>query len=228
MGVRGGAPSFAGMEEVFVYDAVRTPRARGGAQGAFREVRPFRLPSKLLRALQGRHPGLDPAAVSDVLLGCLSPLGDQGYNVAQAALQDAAWPDSVAAATVSRFRAAGLDAVHQAFARIAAGMDAGIVAGGLEAMSRVPLGAGGGALLEDPDLILARGSLPHGIAADLVATLRGYDRERLDAYALDSYRRAAEAAADGRFANSLVAVRDRSGILLLDRDEGLRREVTPE
>ena len=222
------APSFAGMEEVFVYDAVRTPRARGGAQGAFREVRPFRLPSKLLLALRERHPGLDPAAVTDVLLGCASPLGDQGYNVAQAALQDAGWPSSVAAATVSRYRAAGLESVYQAVARISAGLDGAIVAGGVESVSRVPLGAGGGALLEDPDLILGRGTLPHGIAADLVATLRGYGRERLDAYALDSHRRAAEASAGGRFADSLVAVRDRSGIPLLDRDEGLREGLTAE
>lgn len=216
------------MEEVFVYDVVRTPRAHGGAHGAFREVRPFRLPSKLLRALGERHPGLDPGTISDVLLGCVSPLGDQGDNVAQAALQDAAWPDTVAAATASRYRAAGLETVHQAFARVAAGLDGGIVAGGLEAMSRVPAGAGGGALLEDPDLILSRGALPHGIAADLVATLRGYDRDRVDAYALAAHRRAAEAEAEDRGAASRVPVRDRSGILLLDRDEGLRADASPE
>ena len=222
------APSFAGMEEVFVYDAVRTPRARGGAQGAFREVRPFRLPSKLLLALRERHPGLDPAAVTDVLLGCASPLGDQGYNVAQAALQDAGWPSSVAAATASRYRAAGLESVYQAVARISAGLDGAIVAGGVESVSRVPLGAGGGALLEDPDLILGRGALPHGTAADLLATLRGYGRERLDAYALSSHRRAAGVREAGRRGAAVVEVRDRSGILLLDRDELPREAPTPE
>ena len=213
------------MADVFLFDSVRTPRASAGAQGAYREVRPFRLPSKLLRELQTRNPSLDLGGVSDLLLGCVSAVGDQGYNVAQAALQDAAYPDTVGAATVNRYGASGLEAVLQAFARVCSGLDEAIVAGGLESMSRVPLGAGGGPVLEDPELILGRGLLPEGIAADLIATLRGYTREQLDGYALRSQRRAAEARRAGHFAHSLIDISDRSGIRLLSEDELIRPDT---
>lgn len=216
------------MADVFLYDTVRTPRASASAHGAFREVRPFRLPGKLLRELQARNPTLDCATVTDLLLGCVSAVGDQGYNVAQAALQDATWPDAVSAATVNRYCASGLETVLQAYARIRAGVDEAIVAGGLESMSRVPLGAGGGPVLEDPELILGKGLLPQGIAADLIATLRGYTRERLDAYALASHRRAAEAQREDRFAPSLVDISDRSGIRLLAEDQLIRGDTDAE
>ena len=216
------------MADVFVFDTVRTPRASARAQGAFREVRPFRLPAKLLRELGDRNPGMDLARVTDLLLGCVSAVGDQGYNVAQAALQDVAWPDTVGAATVNRYCASGLETVLQAYARITAGLDEAIVAGGLESMSRVPLGAGGGPVLEDPELILSKRLLPQGIAADLIATLRGYTREQLDEYALASHQRAATARAEGHFAHSLIDISDRSSIQLLSEDELIRAGTDAE
>ncbi len=227
------------MGEVLIYDCIRTPRGRAKADGALREMRPYRLLGSLLGALGRRHPGLEVKQISDVLIGCVSAVGDQGYNIAQAAVQDAGWPETIAAATVNRFCASGLETVHQAAARIAAGYDEAIVAGGVEVMSRVPLGAGGGALLEDPELILGQGIIPQGVAADLMATLFGFDREALDAYALQSQRRAAAAqaaqagqaataAATAATATAMIAIADANGILLLDRDEHLRPDTTLE
>ena len=216
------------MREVFVYDAVRTPRGRARRGGALYELRPYRLLVSLLDALAARAPGLALARVSDLLVGCVSPYGDQGYNIAQAAIQAAGWPETVAAATVNRYCASGLETVLQATARIAAGLDEAIVAGGVESMSRVPLGTGGGALLRDPDLILGERAIPQGVAADLLAALRGYSRERLDAYALESQRRAAQADAAGTGRESLVPLADASGLVLLDRDEHPRPDTTAE
>ena len=216
------------MPDALLFDTLRTPRASTRPHGAFREVRPFRLPAKLLRELQTRNPTLDLSSVSDLLLGCVSAVGDQGYNVAQAALQDTSWPDTVGAATVNRYCASGLETVLQAYARITAGLDEAIVAGGLESMSRVPLGAGGGPVLEDPELTLSKRLLPQGIAADLIATLRGYSREQLDGYALASQQRAAAARDGGHFAHSLIDISDRSDITLLTEAELIRDDTDAE
>lgn len=207
------------MEDVLIFDAIRTPRGRADATGALRELRPYRLLSTLMRALASRNPGLDTRALGDVLIGCVGSVGDQGYNVAQAAVQDAQWSDEVPAATVSRFAASGLETVHQAAARIAAGWDSAIVAGGLEVVSRVPLGAGGGALLEDPELILREGVLPRGVAADLVATIHGFTREALDEYAAQSQQRAAAAIEAARFERAIAAIHDANAIAVLVADE---------
>lgn len=203
------------MEEVYIYDCVRTARGRAGGQ--LREVAPHELLATVLRALPERV-GLDPAAVADLLVGCVTPVGDQGGNVAQAALAAARWPASVAAVQVNRYCASGLESVHQAAARIAVGYDDLLVAGGVEGMSRVPLGTDGGPLVTDPELILASGTVPQGVAADLIASARGYSREQVDDYAVESQGRAAAAQAEGRFAPSIVPVDDGNGIVLLGAD----------
>ena len=222
-------PSLAAdMEQVYVYDAIRTPRGRGRVGGALQEIRPFRLLSGLLVALQQRAPQLDLRLVSDVLVGCVSPYSDQGYNIAQAAVQDAQWPLHIGAVTSNRYCASGLETVHQAAARIAAGFDQMLVAGGVECMSRVPLGSGGGALLRDPELMLAQAVVPQGVAADLLATLHEYTRETLDAYALQSQQRAFAARQHPEAAPTMIAITDGNGIVLLDHDELPRLDTSAE
>ncbi len=216
------------MTDVLIYDCLRTPRGRARVDGALREMRPYRLLSNLLAALAERNPSLDLGQVADVLIGCVSAVGDQGYNIAQAAVQDAGWPQTVAAATVNRFCASGLETVHQATARIAAGFDEAIVAGGIEVMSRVPLGAGGGALLEDPELILGHGVIPQGVAADLLATLHGFDREALDAIGLRSQQRAVSARNGANLEASMIPITDANGIMLLDSNEHIRPDTSAE
>ena len=213
------------MQDVFIYDCARTPRGR--RRGQLHEVAPHELLATLLRALPERT-GVDPADVTDLLAGCVTPIRDQGYNVAEAALAAAEWPDVVAAAQVNRYCASGLETVHQAAARIAAGYDDLIVAGGVEGMSRVPLDSDGGPLLTNPELILASGTLPQGVAADLIASKEGFTREALDAYAVESQRRCAEAMAAGHFDRSLVPVDDGIGITLLERDSHPRPDTDPE
>ena len=209
-----------------MFDCVRTPRGKARPTGALHEVPPHRLLVVLLDALTQRT-GLDPAAVHDLLVGCVTPVGDQGYNVAQAALLAAAWPDTVAAAQLNRYCASGLESVHGAAARIAAGWDDLLVAGGVESMGRVPLGSDGGALLQDPELLLESGSIPQGVAADLIATAHDFSREAVDAYALASQQRTAAAVADDRFAPSLVPIVDDNGLTLLDHDEHPGRRRVP-
>lgn len=213
------------MEDVYIYDCARTPRGR--RRGQLHEVAPHELLATLLRALPERT-GLDPADVSDLLAGCVTPIRDQGYNIAEAALAAAHWPEVVAAAQVNRYCASGLETVHQAAARIAAGYDDLIVAGGVEGMSRVPLDSDGGALLTNPELILASGTLPQGVAADLIASKEGFTREQLDTYAVESQRRCAEAVARGHFERSLVPVDDGNGITLLERDGHPRPDTDAE
>ena len=213
------------MEEVYVYDCARTPRARAG--GELYEVAPHELLATLLRALPART-GLDPAEVSDLLVGCVTPVGDQGGNVAQAALAAAQWPHGVAAAQVNRYCASGLETVLQATARIAAGFDDLIVAGGVEGMSRVPLGSDGGPLLTDPELILASGTVPQGVAADLIASKYGLGRAEVDAYAAQSQHRCATAVDDERFAPSLVPVGDDNGLVLIAADSHPRPDTDVE
>ena len=213
--------------DVFIYGALRSPRGRARQTGALYEVPPHRLVAQLLRALAARL-GFDPAEVADLLLGCVTPVADQGYNIAQAALLAADWPATVAGAQVNRFCASGLESVHAAAARVAAGYDELLVAGGVESMSRVPLGSDGGPLLTDPELLLSSGSIPQGVAADLIATDRGLARERLDAFALESQRRAAAAWEGGHFAESVVPITDDNGLVLLSRDEHPRPDTDAE
>lgn len=206
------------MQEVLIFDCVRTPRGRARVGGGLYEVAPHRLVAELLSALTERL-SLDPALVADLLLGCVTPIGDQGYNIAQASLMAAKWPNSVAGAQVNRYCASGLESIHSAAARIAAGWDDLILAGGVESMSRVPLGSDGGPLLDNPALLLETASIPQGISADLIASLESFSREDLDAFALVSQQRAENARVKKLFKKSIIPIEDENGIILLETDE---------
>lgn len=206
------------MQEVLIFDCVRTPRGRARVGGGLYEVAPHRLVAELLSALTERL-SLDPALVADLLLGCVTPIGDQGYNIAQASLMAAKWPNSVAGAQVNRYCASGLESIHSAAARIAAGWDDLILAGGVESMSRVPLGSDGGPLLDNPALLLETASIPQGISADLIASLESFSREDLDAFALVSQQRAENARIKKLFKKSIIPIEDENGIILLEADE---------
>jgi acetyl-CoA C-acetyltransferase len=213
------------MPDALIFDHVRTPRGRGKADGALHEVTPVELASQTLAALRDRQ-GLDTALVDDVLLGCVSPIGEQGANIARTAVLAAGYAESVAGQQINRFCASGLEAVNAAAAQVMAGQSLAAIGGGVESMSRVAMGADGGAWYSDPDVAYRLAYVPQGIGADLIATLDGYDRTTVDSYALESQRRAATAWAEGRFARSVVPVRNALGDVLLDRDEHLRPDTT--
>ena len=212
-------------EEVLVYDCVRTPRGRARQTGSLYEMQPHELLASLLRAAEDRNHGLR-TAVRDLLIGCVTPIADQGYNIAQAALEEARWPDTVAGSQVNRYCASGLETVLQASARIAAGFDDVLLAGGVESMSRVGIGQDGGPLLHAPDLVLSARALPQGVSADLIATKFGLSRSALDRLALRSQERAAQAQREARFAKSIVPIDDENGLRLLDADEHPRPKTT--
>ncbi|WP_129843294.1 acetyl-CoA C-acetyltransferase [Streptomyces sp. RFCAC02] len=214
--------------EAYLYDALRTPRGRGKAGGALHGVKPVDLVTGLLHALLRRNPGLDPAAIDDIVLGVVSPHGDQGADIAKVAALAAGLPDTVAGVQVNRFCASGLEAVNTAAARVRAGWDDLILAGGVESMSRVPIGSDGGAWMNDPMTSLRAGYVPQGIGADLIATLGGFDRRAVDEYAATSQERAARAWKEGRFARSVVPVTDGAGLTVLDRDEHPRPGTTAD
>ena len=212
--------------EAFIYDVLRTPRGRGKPGGALHGVKPITLVVGLLEALKQRNPGLDPTRIEDVILGVVSPVGEQGGVLARAAAVRAGLPETAAGLQLDRFCASGLEAVNVAAQKVRSGWDQLIVAGGVESMSRVPMGSDGGAWALDPETNYDSSFVPQGISADLVATLDGFTREDCDSYALSSQERAAKAWAGGHFARSIVPVRDRNGVLLLDRDEHLRPDTT--
>ena len=211
----------------YIFDAVRTPRGKGKTSGSLYEVKPIELLGACLEAIRGRN-GLDTSQVTDLLTGCVTPVGDQGYNIAKAALLYAKWPHSVSGMQLNRYCASGLEAVNLAAAKIMAGMDDLVLAGGVESMSRAPMTSDGGALLFDPEVIAQTNHIPQGISADLIASLGGFSREDVDAYALQSQKRAAAAWENGFFKKSIVPIHDRNGLLILDRDEHLRPESTME
>ena len=215
------------MPEVILFDALRTPRGKGKAGGALYELRPIDLLAGLLRAVQERG-AFDPGLVEDLLIGCVTPIGDQGYNIAKAALLHAGWPPTVPGMQLNRYCASGLEAVNLSAARIAAGWQSLALAGGVESMSRVPMGSDGGALLTDPEVINEVGYLPQGVAADLIATLESFSREEVDRLAWRSHQRAAQAQAEGYFSPSLIPVYDPSGLLILDHDEAVRPDTELE
>jgi acetyl-CoA C-acetyltransferase len=213
------------MTEAFIYDAVRVPRGRGNAKGALYEVKPIDLVAALLQALQLRN-SLEPARVDDLIMGVSSAVGDQGSTLPRiAALCAPGWED-VPGMALQRFCGAGLESVNIAAEKVRSGWRQLIVAGGVESMSRLPLGASGGAWIYDPATSLKIGYVPQGFSADLLAALHGFDRDRLDSYALRSQQLAAAARREGYFSKSLVPVRDRNGCLILDRDEFIREETT--
>ena len=213
------------MAEAMIFDALRTPRGKGRNDGSLHEVKPVTLLSGVLRELQSRH-DLDTAEVEDVVMGCVTPVGDQGGCIAKAAALAAGWDWKVAGVQLNRFCASGLEAVNLAAQKVRSGWEDMVVAGGVESMSRVPLGSDGGAWITDPETNLQTGFIPQGIGADLLATLETFSREDVDAFALSSQKKAAAARAAGRFAKSVVPVRDAIGLPVLGEDEFIRPYTT--
>ncbi|MBO1020183.1 acetyl-CoA C-acetyltransferase [Methylobacterium sp. SD274] len=209
------------MPEAFIYDHVRTPRGRGKPDGALHEVTALRLAETALRALKERNE-LDTRQVDDVILGCVDPVGEAGGDIARAAALVADYGTHVPGVQINRFCASGLDAVNFAAAQIMAGQHDMTVGGGVESMSRVGLGASGGAWPVDPAIAIKSWFMPQGVSADLIATKYGFSRDECDAYAVESQKRSAKSWADGLFKNSVVPVRDVNGITLLDTDEHMR------
>jgi acetyl-CoA C-acetyltransferase len=215
------------MAEALIYEALRTPRGKGKKDGSLYEVKPVDLLAGLLAKLQQRL-DFDPAAVDDVVMGCVTPIGEQGAVIAKTAVLKAGWDQRVAGMQINRFCASGLEAVNLAAQKVASGWEDLVIAGGVESMSRVPMGSDGGAWAQDPQTNAQTGFVPQGIGADLIATLDGHGREAVDAYALGSQRRAAQAQAEGRFARSVVPVDDAIGQTLLERDEFIKPHTTLE
>ncbi|MFO1293149.1 MAG: acetyl-CoA C-acetyltransferase [Rubrivivax sp.] len=215
------------MSEAFIYDHVRTPRGKGKKDGGLHQATPIWLLRTLLQALAQRN-RLDTALVDDVVLGCVTPVGEQGADIARIAVLDAEWAQTVAGVTQSRFCASGLESVNLAAAKVMSGWEDLIVAGGVESMSRWPMGSDGGAWAMDPRVNHKTGFAPQGIGADLIATLEGWGRAEVDAFALRSHQRASAARAEGRFARSLVPVRDIAGLVMLEHDETIRDNATLE
>jgi acetyl-CoA C-acetyltransferase len=216
------------MSEAFVYDALRTPRGRGKSTGSLHATKPVALVVGLLDELRKRNPGLDPAAIEDVVLGCVTPIGEQGADIARTAALAAGYESSAPGLQLNRFCASGLEAVNIGAQKIRSGWEDLVVTGGVESMSRVPMGSDGGAWAMDPETAYATGFVPQGISADLIATLEGFSREDVDAYALESQTRTAKALADGAFGRSVVPVIDRTGQVVLDHDEHPRPATTRE
>ena len=215
------------MTQAFIFDAIRTPRGKGKADGALYSVKPVNLLAGLLKALQQRN-GLDTREVDDIVLGCVTPVGDQGADIAKTAALVADWDVSVAGVQINRFCASGLEAVNLGAMKVRSGFEDLVVVGGVESMSRVPMGSDGGAWVLDPQTNLHSHFTPQGIGADLIATLEGFSRETVDGFALRSQQQAARARAEGAFARSLVPVIDQNGIVLLDHDEFIRADSTLE
>lgn len=215
------------MNEAYIYDAIRTPRGSGKKDGALYEIKPVALLGNLLNRLQQRN-RLDTAQVDDIVIGCVTPVGEQGADIAKIAALYAGWADVVAGFQLNRFCASGLEAVNLAAMKIRSGWEDLVVAGGLESMSRVPMMSDGGPWAADPETSIRTGFVPQGIGADLIATLEGFTREDLDRFALASHQKAATAQRSGFFSGSLIPVTDRNGKPLLDHDELVRPEATAE
>lgn len=213
--------------EALIFDAIRTPRGRGKASGALHEVKPVTLLADLLNSLQQRN-GFDTAEVDDIVMGCVTAVGDQGADIAKTAALAAGWDDDVAGVVLNRFCASGLEAVNTAAMKIRSGWEHLVVAGGVESMSRIPMGSDGGAWAMDPETNFKTGFMPQGIGADLIATLGGYSREDVDAFAMRSHQKAAAAWEKGAFNNSVIPVLDRNGIEILANDELVRADSNME
>jgi acetyl-CoA C-acetyltransferase len=213
-------------KEAYIFDAIRTPRGKGKAGGSLYEVKPVTLLTSLLKALQQRNQ-LDTAQVDDVVLGCVTPVGDQGGNIARAAILNADWDEDVTGMQLNRFCSSGLEAVNLAAMKVRSGWEDLVVAGGVESMSRVPMGMDGGALAYDPSVSGKVKFVPQGIGADLIATLEGFSRQDVDSFALASQQKAAHAREHGHF-KSLIPVRDQNGLKILEQDEFIRPDTTLE
>jgi len=215
------------MTHAMIFDAIRTPRGKGKKDGSLHAIKPIDLLGGLLNQLQARH-GFDTAEVDDVVMGCVSPVGEQGSVLPKTALLKAGWDVRVSGVQINRFCASGLEAVNMAAQKVASGWEDLVVAGGVESMSRVAMGSDGGAWAQDPATNAATGFTPQGIGADLIATMSGWNREDVDRFALTSQQRAAAAQADGRFDRSVIPVLDEIGIAVLERDEFIKPRTTME
>lgn len=215
------------MTDAYIYDAVRTPRGKNRG-GALHGTKPIDLAVTVIDAILERNPGLDPALIDDVVLGVVSPVGEQGGDIARAASLVSGLPESVAGVQVNRFCASGLEAVNLAAQKVASGYEHWVLAGGVESMSRVPIGSDGGAYFQDPATGYDQYFVPQGIGADLIATIEGFNRQDVDAFAVRSQQRAEKAWAEGRFDGSIVPVRDMNGVVVLDHDEHRRPGSTVE
>jgi acetyl-CoA C-acetyltransferase len=213
------------MPEAFIYDHVRSPRGRGKADGSLHEVTALNLAAQTLAAVKDRNK-LDPALVEDVVLGCVDPIGEAGGDIARASALVAGFGDSVPGVQINRFCASGLDAVNFAAAEVMSGQHEMTIGGGVESMSRVGIGASGGAWPVDPSIAVTTYFLPQGISADLIATKYGFSRDDVDAYAVESQKRAAKAWDEGRFKNSIIPVKDVNGLTILAKDEHMRPGTT--
>ncbi len=211
-------------ETAYIYDAIRTPRSKGKGDGTLHEVKPIDLVTTLLGEMQSRH-DLDTSRVDDVMLGCVAPVMEQGAVLPKIALQKAGWDEKVAGAQVNRFCASGLDTFNTAAAKVASGWEDLVCAGGYESMSRVPMGADGGPFAEDPATAIQTGFVPQGIGADLIATIEGWSRDDVDAFAMESQKRAAHARDNGWLDRSVVPVRDETGVIILERDDFIKPDT---
>jgi acetyl-CoA C-acetyltransferase len=215
------------MTEAYIFDAVRTPRGKGKKDGSLYEVKPISLVVGLMHALEARN-NLDTSLVEDVVLGCVTPIADQGADIAKAAAQAAGWSEHVSGVQINRFCASGLEAVNLAAQKVRSGWEDLIVAGGVESMSRIAMGSDGGPWALDPETNLKSGFVPQGVGADLIATLDGYSRADVDNFAANSQAKAAAAQAAGHFNKSIVPVKDKTGVVILDKDEFIRAGTTAE
>ncbi len=212
------------MADAYIFDAVRSPRGKGKKTGSLHEITALSLLTQQLEALRDRN-GLDTSKVDDVVMGCVSPVGEQGADIARVAAITAGYDETVSGVTVNRFCASGLEAVNMAAAKVMSGMSDMAIGGGIEHMSRVPMGSDGGAMGVDPMIAFDHQIVPQGISADLIATLNGFSRDDCDAYAVESQKRAKKAWDEGRFAKSIVPVKDQLGVTILDHDEHMRPQT---
>jgi len=216
------------MTEAFIYEALRTPRGKGKKDGALHTVKPVDLPVTLVNEIRRRSPNLDVNQIDDIVLGCVSPIGDQASCIAKTVALKAGLPDTVAGVQLDRYCASGLEAVNIAAQKVRSGFEHLVLAGGVESMSRVPMGSAGGAWANDPEINFKTGFVPQGIGADLIATLEGWSREDVDRFALASQQRTAAAWDKGYFNNSVVPVKDHAGVTILGKDEFYRASTTLE
>jgi acetyl-CoA C-acetyltransferase len=214
--------------DAYVFDAIRTPRGRGKKTGSLHGTKPISLVVGLIDELVKRNPTMDTERIDDIVLGVVTPVGDQGMDIAKTAALAAHLPDTVGGVQLNRFCASGLEAVNVAAQKVRSGWDSLVIAGGVESMSRVPMGSDGGAWALDPETNFETYFVPQGVSADLIATIEGFSREDVDRYALGSQEKAAKAWTNGYFAKSVVPVVDRNGVTLLDRDEHIRADSTLE
>ena len=215
------------MSEAYIIDAIRTPRGKGKKEGSLYQVKPITLLTTLLNELKDRHQ-LDTSKVDDIVLGCVTPIGDQGADIAKTAAIAAGWDNDVAGVQINRFCASGLEAVNMAAMKVRSGWEDMVVAGGVESMSRVPMGSDGGPWALDPETNMACDFVPQGIGADLIATIDGYTRSEVDTFAAESQRKATAAQASGYFNKSIVPVKDKAGVMILVQDEFIKPTTTAE